>query len=317
MLILAPMQGLTEVLFRRTYQSVFPDVFDYAISPFVSLTHGNLKFADKKISDILPQNNSASIPVVPQILGHETAEFIDLANHLFDLGYKEVNWNMGCPMRRVAAKQRGSGILPYPDKIKHILECVIPNIKPALSVKLRLGYYSPDEIDLIIPILNDFPVRNITIHPRIGKQVYSGRPNLEKLDSIIGLFKHPVIYNGDIFTIEDYKRIRLRYPNIVGVMVGRGALYNPFLPSEIHIWQTNHHQGLQSEIAREKAKTFIIALMEEIIKMPVRQQAKVRKMKEYWCLLSKALPQSEEQKRRVLHAEDLDEIFALILEMAK
>ncbi len=106
MLSLAPMQGLTELLFRRVFTQCYPDVFDYAVSPFLSLTHGNLKDADKKIEDVLPELNRGSMSVIPQILGHETGEFVDLANRLSELGYDEVNWNMGCPMRRVAGKHR-------------------------------------------------------------------------------------------------------------------------------------------------------------------------------------------------------------------
>ena len=113
MLILAPMQGLTELMFRKVYHRCFPGALDYAISPFLSLTHGNLTEAWEKIDDVLPEPNRDSIPVIPQILGKEPVEFIDLANRLFDIGYTEINWNIGCPMRRVTAKHRGSGILPY------------------------------------------------------------------------------------------------------------------------------------------------------------------------------------------------------------
>ena len=190
MLILAPMQGLTELLFRKAYHSSFPGAFDYAVSPFLSLTHGNLKDAEKKIDDVLPWLNEDSMTVVPQLLGREVEEFVDLSNRLYELGYGEVNWNMGCPMRRVAGKHRGSGILPYPEEVREVLDGVVPKLKPALSVKIRLGYRSPYEIDKIIPILNDYPLKEVTIHPRIGKQMYSGVPDLERMGEIIPSLKH-------------------------------------------------------------------------------------------------------------------------------
>ena len=99
MLILAPMQGLTELMFRKAYHRCFPEAIDYAVSPFLSLTHGNLADAWKKIDDVLPQDNKDSLPVIPQILGKEPIEFADLANRLYEVGYTEVNWNIGCPMR--------------------------------------------------------------------------------------------------------------------------------------------------------------------------------------------------------------------------
>ncbi|MBO7489132.1 MAG: tRNA-dihydrouridine synthase family protein [Bacteroidales bacterium] len=317
MLILAPMQGLTELLFRRAFHRCYPGAFDYAVSPFLSLTHGNLKVADKKIEDVLPQLNVDSMPVIPQLLGHETDEFIDLSNRLFDLGYTEVNWNMGCPMRRVAGKHRGSGILPHPDEVRAILEQIVPNIKPQLSVKIRLGYYSENEIDNIIPVLNDFPLKDVTIHPRIGKQVYSGRTNLDKLSEVLPSIRHKVIYNGDINSVFDYSKIRTLFPQIKDVMIGRGVLYNPLLPIQIRQQCSSDFDSVPINGSIMPTKDFILFFMEEIMRFDICTQAKIRKIKEYWCLLSKALPGSEESKRKVLHASDLDAIIALIRDMTK
>lgn len=319
MLSLAPMQGLTELLFRRVFTQCYPDAFDYAVSPFLSLTHGNLKDADKKIEDVLPELNRGSMSVIPQILGHETGEFVDLANRLSELGYDEVNWNMGCPMRRVAGKHRGSGILPYPDEVYAILSEVVPNIKCSLSVKIRLGYRNKDEIDIIIPILNDFPIKSVTIHPRIGKQMYSGIPDIEKFADILPKIKHPVIYNGDIFTVGDYIRIRTRFPQIKDVMIGRGALYNPLLPVMIKQKCPNDFVNGDSfvNVSFPSANIFVIELVDEIMKQNISDQAKTRKIKEYWCLLSKSLSGTEESKRKVLHADNLDEVRRLITDITK
>lgn len=332
MLILAPMQGLTELLFRRAFERAFPGAFDYAVSPFISLTHGNLKDAEKKIADVLPERNSGSMRVVPQILGHEVGEFVDLANRLYDLGYEEVNWNIGCPMRRVAGKHRGSGILPYPEEVRAVLEGVVPAMRPQLSVKMRLGYRSANEIDSIVPILNDYPLANVTIHPRIGKQMYSGTPDLTRFAEVLPMLKHRVIYNGDICSLYDYERIRRMFPTVKDVMIGRGVLYNPLLPIEI---RRAHPEGLDGvngvdgvdgleglrvgglEGAVGTASEFIVSMMEEIMELDVSREAKMRKMKEYWCLFGKAVRGSEERKRRVLHADRLEEVLALILEMTK
>jgi tRNA-dihydrouridine synthase len=319
MLILAPMQGLTELLFRRVFHRLYPGAFDYAVSPFLSLTHGNLKDAGKKVEDVLPELNADCMPVVPQVLGHEAEGFVDLANRLSELGYSEVNWNMGCPMRRVAAKHRGSGILPYPDEVRSILDYVVPRIKTSLSVKVRLGYVSPDEIDSIIPILNDYPLASVTVHPRTGKQMYSGQVNIEKMKQIAPLIRHKTIYNGDVCSVYDYRRIRSLFPGIKDMMIGRGALYNPLLPMQIRTevvedFSSSENIGVASV---PTAAQFINALVDAIMDMDVSVQAKVRKIKEYWCLLSKALSGSEEYKRKVLHASDLDAVLRLIDEMTK
>ena len=319
MLSLAPMQGLTELLFRKVYSICYPDAFDFAVSPFLSLTHGNLKDADKKIEDVMPGPNVGLMPVIPQILGHETDEFIDLANRLNDLGYNEVNWNMGCPMRRVAGKHRGSGILPYPNEVNDILSEVVPNIRCSLSVKIRLGYRNNDEIDKIIPILNSFPIKNVTIHPRIGKQMYSGVPDIEKFAEVLPKIKHPVSYNGDIFTVGDYVRIRTRFPQVKDVMIGRGALYNPLLPVMIRQRCPDDFSNGDRFVnaSYPSAKMFITRLVDEIMVQNISDQAKTRKIKEYWCLLSKSISGTEESKRRVLHADNLEEMRRLITEMTK
>ena len=297
-MILAPMQGLTEVLFRRVYEECFPGVFDYAISPFISLTHGNLAEAWKKIDDVLPEINKGSMPVIPQILGKEPQEFIELGNRLYDLGYNEINWNMGCPMRKVTGKHRGSGILPHPDEVRTILDAIIPNLKPQLSIKMRLGLRSKDEIFALIPIINDYPIASVTIHPRLGRQQYTGVPDIETFAEVMPLVKHPVIYNGDICTAADAHHIKDRFPQVADLMIGRGVLYNPALPLEII--------GNKPEDSGQKAMRFVGRLMDEIDRQLPTEQSRIRKTKEYWCLVWKSLPISEIRAREVLHEQDYD-----------
>lgn len=293
MLILAPMQGLTELLFRKTYEQCFPGAIDRAVSPFISLTHGNLNDALKKIDDVLPENNKGSMTVIPQILGKEKEEFVTLANRLGEFGFDEVNWNIGCPMRRVAAKHRGSGILPYPNEIRDVLEYVVPRIQPKLSIKMRLGHRSTDEILDIVPILNELSIKSITIHPRTGKQQYGGMPNLEKFDTAARQLNHPVIYNGDICTEADYLNIKERFPYVEDVMIGRGILYDPALPLKIKHIAGDH---------TEQNKRFASMLCNEIENTLTCEEAKIRKTKEYWCLLYKSLSVTELQAKEVLHA---------------
>ena len=312
MIILAPMQGLTELMFRKAYHRCFPEAIDYAVSPFLSLTHGNLADAWKKIDDVLPQDNQDSLPVIPQILGKEPIEFADLANRLYEVGYTEVNWNIGCPMRRVTAKHRGSGILPYPDEVRSILEYVVPRLKPRLSIKMRLGLNSPQEIFALIPILNDFPLASVTIHPRTGRQQYGGQVDLDTPDRVLPLVRHHVIYNGDICTLADFHRILKRYPTVTDHMIGRGILFDPLLP--LRIRQDRYHLQ-KSEM--EQTIRFIFCLLEAIDEGDVRPLSKMRKVKEYWCLLRRSLPITEQQSLSVLHAQDYDETLACLHQLVE
>ena len=307
MLILAPMQGLTELMFRRVYHNCFPNAFDYAISPFLSLTHGNLADAWKKIDDVIPEDNRHSIPVIPQILGKEPLEFTDLANRLYDVGYTEVNWNIGCPMRRITAKHRGSGILPHPEEIRSILNQVVPHLKPRLSIKMRLGLNSSQEIFAIIPILNDYPLANVTIHPRTGRQQYGGQVDLDTFAQVLPQLHHPVIYNGDILTAADYRQLRSRFPQVSDYMIGRGILYDPLLPLRI---LNSHADNPDSDLLQ--TTHFILSLLDAIGNGTVRDESKMRKTKEYWCLLRRSLPISEQQAITVLHAQNYGSTLAQI-----
>lgn len=300
-MILAPMQGLTEVLFRRVYEECFPGAIPLAVAPFIALTR-NLRFStdNAQIRDVLPENNHGSIPVIPQILGKEPEEFVLLANCLSDLGYQEVNWNMGCPMRTVTAKHRGCGLMPHPDEVRAILDAVLPRLRVRLSVKIRLGLKEKNEVFSMVPVLNDYPLASVTVHPRLGRQQYTGVPDLDTFGQVLPLLKAPVIYNGDIRTVEDIQRIRKRFPQVADLMVGRGILYNPTLPL--------------GTVNVDMNKQFIRRLIEAIrITLPTEESV-MRKTKEYWSLLWKALPISEMEARKVLRAQELTTVDNLIEE---
>lgn len=312
------MQGLTEVLFRRVYEECFPGAIALAVSPFLSLTH-NIENArggiqQSLLDDVLPENNAGSIPVIPQILGKEPDEFIALGNKLYELGYQEINWNMGCPVRKVAAKRRGSGILPHPDLVRSILDEVLPALKPRLSVKVRLGLKEKEEIFRLVPVLNDYPLASVTVHPRLGRQQYGGVPDLETFGQVLPLLKAPVIYNGDICSVADARRIRERFPKVSDLMIGRGVLYNPALALEMK----NEECSVKNEADALKTNhlklntIFIRRMMQEINATYPTEESRIRKIKEYWCMFWKSLPISEQQAREVLRQEKLTTVDKMI-----
>ncbi len=308
MLSLAPMQGLTGLPFRKACFRTFGPVFDYAVSPFISLTHGNLTLADKKISDVLPQNSVGSMPVVPQILGSEIDEFVDLANRLYDVGYTEVNWNLGCPMARVARKMRGSGLLPHPDKVRHVLDALLAKAKVAVSVKMRLGYYSDNEIFNLVPVLNDFPLSSVTIHPRIGTELYSGSLHMACLKKVLPLLHHKFVFNGDINTVDDFSKMKAEFPDAVGFMIGRGAISDPLLPLRI--------AGKKIENAELLTVAFLQNLCSEIDALHIPGKSKANKLKEYWGLMMGGVAKNCAGKEKPLYVsgfyEVRDSIFGIL-----
>jgi tRNA-dihydrouridine synthase len=157
-------------------------------------------------------------------------DFMVLANYLFDLGHETVNWNLGCPYPMVANKKRGSGMLPHTDKIHGFLDRVIPVIKASLSIKMRLGWRSRDDIFRLVPVLNQYPLKELIIHPRTGVQRHEGKIDLDAFQRCVSTINHPIVYNGDIRTPEDFKRLSQRFETVNRWMIGRWCLADPFLP---------------------------------------------------------------------------------------
>lgn len=230
-LILAPIRGITTAEFRRIYIKHFTGL-DSAMAPFIPTTKGK-KVAISHLKDILIENNIKKLPLTPQLISKNGEDFVAMANRIYPMGYKTINWNLGCPSPTIVNKQRGSGMLPYPDKIKEFLDIVIPGISGKLSIKIRLGFLSPDEIFKIIPILNQYPIADLTIHLRTGKQMYNGEIDLERFKQCLKLSKIPVVYNGDITNLEFFRMLLRKFPKVNSWMIGRGVLRNPFLPEQI------------------------------------------------------------------------------------
>jgi len=229
-LILAPLKGYTDAVFRDAFSRHFGGV-DRAVAPFIPTVSGPRVRAGL-LSDLLPEKNR-HIAVTPQIIGKSAGDFVLVARALFDLGYGELNWNLGCPFPMVMKKGRGCGLLPHPEKIDAFLEEVLSAVPIRLSVKLRLGRVDPDEIFQVLPVLNRYPLAEIILHPRTAGQMYGGRPDRLRFASVLAESTHPVVYNGDINTAADFRRLAERFPGVCGWMLGRGILVDPHLARAI------------------------------------------------------------------------------------
>ncbi len=236
---LAPLHGVTNRIFRNAYFRHFTG-FDSAMAPFTLAVHTSSP-QSRHFKDLLPgpaeslpdDGARARIHLVPQLIGNDPRHFAETARILAGLGYSEINWNLGCPYPMVANKLRGSGLLPYPDRVAAVLEaaCMVPGI--SISVKLRLGRSDPDDIIRLMPVLNDHPLGRIIIHPRVGTQMYRGKPDLESFARAAGLCRHTLVYNGDITDRAAFDMLAARFVDVDDWMIGRGAVSNPFLAEEI------------------------------------------------------------------------------------
>lgn len=277
-LFLAPIQGMTNAYYRNIYAELFGGIDTY-YAPFIG-TSSMRKPNSPLFKDILPENNNDINNVVPQLLGNNGDDFRFFASIIADMGYNEINWNIGCPYPTVTKKKKGSGILPYPDIIKSVLDEACKDTSYKLTVKTRLGLNDLEEGLKVIDLLNDYPLDGIIIHGRTGLQRYEGTVNLDDLETLMNASKHEVTYNGDIYTYDDYIKMHKRFPSISKFMLGRGALTDPFLPSVIK----NHGQAHDNEI--EVMKHFHDLVFKHYETILSGDKHLCDKMKEFWVYIS-------------------------------
>lgn len=231
-LYFAPLDGVTGFIYRNAFAEFFggPDKY---FAPFISPCH-NPKLKGREIKDLLPENNSKKVNLVPQIMANNAEYFVKGARQIADMGYEEVNLNAGCPSGTVVPKGRGAGFLKDTYLMEKFFDEVFCKLDMKISVKTRIGIMDASEFEEIMEVHNKFPFEEIIIHPRTRVQLYKGEPDMKAFDYAYQVSKNPLCFNGNIFTVEDYENIVSRY-NIDSVMLGRGLLRNPNLVNEIKL----------------------------------------------------------------------------------
>ena len=310
-LSLGPFQGITDAPFRNVFKRHFGGI-DKFYTPFFTGIHKEEHAKNLQGEEIDPKFNDVET-LTPQILSTDAEEILRFAKQCKQLGYKEINLNMGCPFPRVANKKRGCGLLPYPDMVEAMFERIFEEIDIDFSVKCRLGYFSPDEIEAIIPIFNKFPLSELIIHPRIGKQLYKGEADVERFKRLIPYINAPLVYNGDVFSVNDFGRIRNAVLPMNRFMLGRGLLTNPFLAEEIRGGEWNAPERT------ERLHAYVIDLYEDRLRHAGGSPKVLGRMKELWSYLMYSFekPQNVWRKIKKINAlreyeEAVEEVFKSI-----
>ena len=226
----APLEGLTDAIYRRVHFCTFGGVRKYYM-PFVSPSV-SLSFTSRQQRDISPAAN-AGVPAVPQILARDPELFLAMTALLRDAGYGEVNLNLGCPSGTVTAKGKGAGMLRNVDGLKRFLDTVFARSALPISLKTRIGYDDPAEWPGLLHLFIQYPAYEWILHPRTCREQYAGAPHRECYGEALEKAPFPVLYNGDLFTAEDARAFLARYPASPGLMLGRGLAANPALAQEI------------------------------------------------------------------------------------
>ena len=220
----APMEGLTDSIYRRVHHSHFSGVDAYYM-PFISPTvHRCLTHREARE---VPFADTVPFRAVPQLMTKVAEDFLWAAQECKDRGYDEVNLNVGCPSGTVVAKKKGAGMLEDPEKMDAFLEAIFASAPLPISVKTRLGLTDPQEFPRILEIYNQYPIKELTVHPRVRKQFYDGDVDMEMFRYALKNSKNPLVFNGNLRNLSEVKAFEQAHPQIEAVMIGRGLIGNP------------------------------------------------------------------------------------------
>ena len=301
-LYFAPLEGIGGYIYRNAQADYFEKADKY-YSPFLA-PNQNRSISPKEYKDIAPEHNE-DIMLVPQIMANNAEIFLKAAQELEQLGYKEINLNLGCPSRTVVTKYRGAGFLAKPDALEQFLEEVYNKRNIRLSLKTRLGMEDEEEFEHLLDIYNKFPVSELIIHPRVQTDYYKNTPRMESFLNALEKSKNPVVYNGDIFNKEKYQQV-MKQMDVSGVMLGRGVLANPALFGEI--------RGTE-KLSKERLWEFHERLLADYTQEMSGERNVLFKMKELWFYLAWSFTNTEKYEKKIRKAQHLSDYRLVVKQL--
>ena len=271
----APLEGITSYVFRNAYSCIYGNI-DKFFTPFITPSE-KAPMSQRERNDVAPENNNGT-NLVPQILACRSDCFIEAAKELHEMGYNEVNLNLGCPSGTVCAKGKGAGFLADANALQTFLDAIY-NYAAAedmrISVKTRLGYNEPDEFYALLDIFNCFPLSELIVHPRIRSDYYKGETRKEYFSYALERSRCPLVYNGDIFSVKDRDELTGRFRAVLDpVMLGRGLISDPSLADKLN--------GLTTQTDYAKFRKLHDTVYEEYRKVLSPDINVLYKMRELW-----------------------------------
>ena len=299
----APLQGFTEAVWRNIHNEVFGGIDGY-YTPFLRYEHGEIRCKD--IRDVERKNNTVE-NLVPQIIAATPDEMRPLLELIRNEGYNSVDINMGCSFPLQARKKHGAGILPHPDLVAGILDEVKRNSDITFSIKMRLGWQDKNEWRALIEMMNNAPLSHVTMHPRLGVEQYKRPVDMDAFAEFYEACKHPVVYNGDLLTLQDIRRVESAFPALEGIMLGRGLLANPALGSEYSAGQETTDKELAALVRKMHDR------MHDVMVQRLQGNTQyLSKLKPYWEYL---LPDMlKRDKKAILKATTIDKYMQAVNE---
>ena len=294
----APMEGVTRSVFRAAHWAQFSGVDTY-FTPFLAPTADEI-FSEKELREVrLPVNGGA--PTVPQLLTARAEHFLWAAKLMGEMGYTQVDLNLGCPSGTVVAKHKGSGMLADVDALDQFLDGIFEGLRGEslqISVKTRIGLEDKDNWPALVAVFNRYPICLLTVHPRLRRQFYKGKPDWDAFALAAEQITVPLCYNGDIFTLEDARAVKTRFPGVSQVMLGRGLVTNPALAREI--------RG-GAPLTGDELRQFHDAVLDNYCACIIGEVNILHKMKELWSYWACLFPEDKKGIKAVRKSRDLAE----------
>ena len=251
----APMESITMYPLRNIHKDMFSGSVSKYYSPFVTAAKSK-HFKNREKNDILPVHNESffkdtDTPLVVQIMSGNSETFLWAAKEIAQLGYKELNLNLGCPASTVVNRHKGAGLLADPDYLDSMLSDIFEakentqDLKDIeISLKTRLGVTDESEAEKLMEIYAKYPISELTVHARVKDDFYKNTPRLEAFCNSVKRYrecggKAPICYNGNIFSKKDHENTMDKLESsgiaseVTSMMLGRGILENPALAREL------------------------------------------------------------------------------------
>ena len=290
---LAPLEGITTYVYRNAYHKYFRPMDKY-FTPFI-VPHIDKKFNTRELKELSKEHNDG-LYVVPQLLTNNAEDFQKTARDIIDLGYDEINLNLGCPSGTVVAKKKGSGFLAYPEELDRFLDEIYSKAECKISIKTRIGKTDPEEFHRLLEIYKKYPLEELIIHPRVQTDYYKNTPNWEMYRLAYEQGKENLCYNGDIFAKEDYEAFMSAFPETECIMLGRGIIRNPAL---VEVLEGNHSSK------KEALMGFHDMIYDEYQRISSGDRNVLFKMKEFWCYLGTSFEGTEKIMKKIKKTEKL------------
>ena len=314
----APLEGVTTYIFRNAFSEIYGHVDKY-FAPFISPAE-NCPLTPRERKDIAPENN-VGIYLVPQILTCRSEHFIEAAKELHDMGYNEVNLNLGCPSGTVCAKGKGSGFLQNKDALQSFLSDIYSYAESdgmKISVKTRLGYHDPEEFSSLLDIFNLFPLSELIVHPRIRTDFYKGDIRKEYFAYALEHSRCPLVYNGNIFTSDDYEKFSTSFGSSLDpIMLGRGLVSDPDLAEKLKSAFEKEASSLATETDFSKLRIFHDVLYHEYQKILSPDINVLHKMRELWTYWQVLFEGKERDIKHIMKAKKYEDYEGIVYPLLK